>query len=149
MKVNELRIGNYVNLYNTEFWEEHINELCTVIEINSKMTEKEKEIWKNSFGSLALESKNKKEFNQFSEYAKPIPLTEKWLSDFGFKKTNESEEVERYSLNGFEIAIHEEDGKVYFVYQHMVLRHIINVHQLQNLYFAITGTELSYENETK
>ncbi len=27
------------------------------------------------------------------------------------------------------------------------LPHIKHVHELQNLYFALTGTELSYENE--
>ena len=72
----------------------------------------------------------------------PIPLTEEWLLNFGFKQTNESEDVEWYNINGFEIAIDEEDGQVYFVYQHMVLRHILYVHQLQNLYFALTNEEL-------
>ena len=74
---------------------------------------------------------------------KPIPLTEEWLVKFGFKKTNESEDVEWYTLNNFDIAIHEEDNQVYFVFQHMVLRFIKSVHQLQNLHFALTQTELT------
>jgi len=127
MNANELRIGNFIYFI-----------ICN--KEDSKLDELKK---------MTVDSNDFKYIQNDSSLFEPIPLTEKWLSDFGFKKTNESEEVEWYSLNGFEIAIHEEDGKVYFVYQHMVLRHIINVHQLQNLYFAITGTELSYENETK
>ena len=126
MNANELRIGNLINTISTnKVFESFITDV-------------------KGYDILRCEEKSFKYWSY-----EPIPLTEKWLSDFGFKKTNESEEVEWYSLNGFEIAIHEEDEKVYFVYQHMVLRHIINVHQLQNLYFAITGTELSYENEIK
>jgi hypothetical protein len=37
-----------------------------------------------------------------------------------FKRIIKWRDVEWYNLNGFEIAIHEDDGDVYFVYQHMV-----------------------------
>ena len=76
-------------------------------------------------------------------YFEPIPLTEEWLLKFGFNKTNESKDVEWYKLNNFEVSTYNEGEVVYFVYQHLVLRHIMNVHQLQNLYFALTGTELT------
>jgi hypothetical protein len=95
-------------------------------------------------GSITqLNEKEMCHFFRFPETYKPIPLTEEWLVKFRFKKTNESEDVEWYALNNFNIAIHEEDNEVYFVFQHMVLRFIKSVHQLQNLYFALTGSELT------
>jgi hypothetical protein len=120
MNANELRIGNFIYFI-----------ICN--KEDSKLDELKK---------MKIDSTDFKYIQNDISLFEPIPLTEKWLSDFCFKKTNESEEVEWYNLDGFEIAIHEEDGKVYFVYQHMVLRHITNVHQLQNLYFALTGKEL-------
>lgn len=91
---------------------------------------------------------------------KPIPLTEEWLLEFGFKKANEKEiypnsfiknnvlrsrlYLRTYYKGGylwgfitkskFELTRHHEfyDGKpIYYV------------HQLQNLYFALTGKELT------
>jgi hypothetical protein len=124
MNANELRIGNL-------FIEKYSKKIIPVLELLRS-------------GNIVFD------FECFGVWqAEPIKLTSEWLLKFGFKQTNESEEVEWYRLNGFDIATHEENGDVYFVYQHMVLRHIINVHQLQNLYFALTGTELTYEKETK
>lgn len=119
MEANELRIGNLINVIST-------NKVFESFITDAK-----------GYDLIRCEEKD---FNYWNY--EPIPLSEKWLSDFGFIQTNESEEVEWYNLNGFEIAIHEEHGDVYFVYQHMVLRHIVHVHQLQNLYFALTGEEL-------
>jgi len=167
MKANELRIGNYVYLYNPKAWPEYVNELCTVIGIDLKITKKEKEIWQNSFGGLVLESKNRKEFNQFSEYAKPIPLTEEWLLDFCFENwgkgklySNEFETYDRFVLHNvldgtsnFEVHLItsnysggnlylqtvcsiDEDERINTQYD------LKYVHQLQNLYFALTNEEL-------
>lgn len=71
-----------------------------------------------------------------------IPLTEQWLIDFGFKKVIRQNIIQwenEYSLS------HEFDNNGIFGF------HIANgtwisckyVHQLQNLYFALRGTELS------
>lgn len=120
INAKELRIGNLIGFGEKYFQVHEIQEKCFYV-----LGEKGVEL-KNTVAEL-----------------RPIPLTEKWLVKFGFEKTNESEEVEWYRLNNFEIAIHEEDNQVYFVFQHMVLRFIKSVHQLQNLYFSLTGSELT------
>jgi hypothetical protein len=79
-----------------------------------------------------------------------IPLTEEWLLKFGFvpfsSGTNGELAYDIYELRGEELNVNinssgeiktsiGEDG--YFKYEHCKY-----VHQLQNLYFALTGKEL-------
>jgi hypothetical protein len=68
---------------------------------------------------------------------KPIPLTEQWLIDFGFKKHTTMDIYPTYSLNNVNVN----DGVVYIVGFGFV-NYIKHVHELQNLYFALTGIEL-------
>jgi len=68
----------------------------------------------------------------------PIPLTEEWLLKFGFEK----------HLN---IFINKQGWCIYFEngilrWQSVILEH---VHQLQNLYFALTGEELTTQENLK
>lgn len=87
-------------------------------------------------------------FDQYSDdEIKPIPLTEEWLLKFGFKET----EKQTYEITDFKdcidfcVSIYEDkviltfwsDDPIYFRYSEM------NVHQLQNLYFSLTGEELT------
>jgi len=66
----------------------------------------------------------------------PIPLTEEWLDKFGFVKNNH-----RYSINNFVIANY---GGVWGVdISDDLGTNLKHVHQLQNLYFALTGEELT------
>jgi hypothetical protein len=71
---------------------------------------------------------------------KPIPLTEEWLLNFGF----ESDEIEWW--NGIlSIGICKE-GLRYLPTEQINVRVGIvlqHVHQLQNLYFALTNEELT------
>jgi hypothetical protein len=65
---------------------------------------------------------------------KPIPLTEEWLLKFGFKKK---------VGNRFESDLLSQDiyfGNGYYIAN--VLPELKHVHQLQNLYFVLTGEEL-------
>lgn len=84
----------------------------------------------------------------------PIPITDEWLIKFGFKKDlSKSGSSIGYILciNNFEL-IHELYGTIRaFILQgdggdaspgELDLPHILYVHQLQNLYFALTGKEL-------
>ena len=61
----------------------------------------------------------------------PIPLTEEWLFKFGFEN-----KTKNFVLNNISIK---QQTKGYFFYLSMMIQH---VHQLQNLYFALTGEEL-------
>ena len=70
----------------------------------------------------------------------PIPLTEEWLLKFGFDETI----VEGYPIyqsdKGF-IVEYYKDESVFLILDFEV--RIKYVHQLQNLYFALTGLELT------
>lgn len=63
----------------------------------------------------------------------PIPLTEEWLLKFGFEKGS----LIYFNLNG-EIVFKGDNAFRYFG----LTVQLKYVHQLQNLYFALTGQEL-------
>jgi hypothetical protein len=65
----------------------------------------------------------------------PIPLTEEWLLNFGLSKNNG---YPYKFLNGF---IKIRNGFYFYKYYHLDIE-LKYVHQLQNLYFALTGEEL-------
>ena len=78
---------------------------------------------------------------------KPIPLTEEWLVKLGFKLFNsdwyELQGVEFVSLDfrisTREVSIHVNDQDE----MPLCIPTCKHVHQLQNLYFALTGEELT------
>ena len=77
----------------------------------------------------------------------PITLTEEWLLKFGFIYTDDVDNLNRdYKLQEFEIQLHLD------VNDFMCCNTIPNyvqikyVHQLQNLYHALTGEELTLYN---
>lgn len=84
----------------------------------------------------------------------PIPLTEEWLIELGFKKGNNS----FYHKNGwldvslptvhysFDIWRGNEDYPTTSDWSEIPLN-VDYVHQLQNLYFALTGKELELKSE--
>ena len=75
------------------------------------------------------------------DYVEPIQLTPEWLEKFGFEKIGSRYEKESISLYKFKDVFDLQlirDNELFdlgigYVY----------VHQLQNLYFAITGEELT------
>jgi hypothetical protein len=86
----------------------------------------------------------------------PIPLTEEWLLKFGFVKGETSDfgislkRVPDYSINDFRIML--SDSVYHYIrkawdggssQENESLAEIKYVHQLQNLYFALTGEELT------
>ena len=82
------------------------------------------------------------EFLALSEnphWGNPIPLTEEWLLKFGFESNPYQDRYEKDPIH-IECAIIE--GETYLWIEN--IPHIKYVHQLQNLYFALTGEELTY-----
>jgi hypothetical protein len=121
MKASELRIGNY-------FIEEKRNELIKVIEISESKI----------FFSGDFKGK---------WHAKAIPITEEWLLNLGFEEIYNSE----FRLK-FDHITHREIGFYFSKVEDKLMQgfrfygHYIkveHVHQLQNLYFALTGEELT------
>jgi hypothetical protein len=76
----------------------------------------------------------------------PIPLTEEWLLKFGFEK---SENNWKFLDLYFGIISWEKlAGTMFCLEQESIfLPHIKYVHQLQNLYFALTGEVLTFKSE--
>jgi hypothetical protein len=145
MKATEIRIGNLVYGINRRN-EIHLPDFhpCKVLQIELFNTE-----------ILPIEQNPatvEKWFKITNGDLSPIPLTEEWLLKFGFKKGN-SIYPEGYSINilntdtylrpsfeggfywGFNLR-NKSDCELYNA------KPIKYVHQLQNLYFALTGNEL-------
>lgn len=83
-----------------------------------------------------------------------IPLTEEWLLKFGFHLRDGFSNtfqlnVEKHQYVCSEITYSEKEGLLRFsngqVKGATLIPHIKYVHQLQNLYFALTGEELTLE----
>lgn len=117
MNSKELRIGNL-------FIEQHSEQIIKVIGI----TEKE----------ITFDGKF-----PYKWQALPIKLTEEYLIKLGFEIRIEVESQKYYWFDGLEIVWDELDNC--FTYKRSLLKFtdISNVHQLQNLYFALTYKELN------
>lgn len=83
-----------------------------------------------------------------NEY-QPIPLTEEWLVKFGLKETKDQDVLRVNYVNyhkgtdtfNYCIAYYFDDQG----YVDNIFKEVKYVHQLQNLYFALTNEELNYE----
>jgi hypothetical protein len=123
MKANELRIGSWIYIPQIK-----TNERIGVIEENGRFTTKG---YKSSYSSI--------------ECLEPIPLTEEWLLKFGFEKNDNNQfilmegsvdilfnkDLNGWTCDGINFSINMTE----------------HVHQLQNLYFALTGEELKLKED--
>lgn len=126
LKANELRIGNYLNgkqghVIITEIRENNI------VKIHDNTS-----------------------IFYVGTCLKPIPLTEEWLFKFGF-----IEKIDAYFYNDYCIEdIHNRVTWVINEFDHITDEFtaigcgINYVHQLQNLYFALTNEELTLKNNS-
>jgi hypothetical protein len=117
MKATELRIGNYV-----------FDNLGGILKIKGVNTESD------------------------LSHIKPIPLTEEWMIDFGMDYTDGFSNSRKLCLNKHEfdcsvLTYSEKEGLLRFSNGEQngtsLIPHVKYVHQLQNLYFALTGQELT------
>lgn len=151
LKANELRIGNLVGLNESEwngfnqFFEFMENsEVKSFLDDNNKFA-----IVKTIAEEVELIAYDVDlDFYSYKEI-QPIKLTEDWLIRFGFIRHNLKDVFysKSYGTNGVAIVKFE---PVYdrFCYQlgtghNKVLDY---VHQLMNLHYAITGSELTFKN---
>ena len=126
MKATELRIGNFISI---NFGNCDDGKIITVDGISDC------EIYNEEHGYSPC--------NEFN----PIPLTEQWLLDFGFNQSIEGQWYIHFDEMCLTIY---EDLPQYIVEIHdmemdkssIFLKSIQYVHQLQNLYFALTQEEL-------
>lgn len=74
----------------------------------------------------------------YLDHLKPIPLTEEWLINFGFY--NSERLKNSFIKNGVHIYI--QDTAFWYDLANDSIE-VKTIHQLQNLYFALTGEELT------
>ena len=134
MKAEELRIGNKIlGVYIEEDEngeEQEFTCVCTVGTLDI-FDQTEHAIW--------VEGGVEREY--YDEF-RPIPLTEQWLLDFGFGKDDFCGMYVSYELNLIKI-IHDNKNNTLLVDNLIGKKLFVEyAHQLQNLYFALTGEEL-------
>jgi hypothetical protein len=125
LSASELRIGNWVHIYNSS-----INNDMRVTDIHE---------WKICCGLVDAEFEK--------DEIQPIPLTEEWLLKF-----HSEEEIKKSGRFPNEITIYDrfifiwkEEYKYWYVvtaYHKEYLTKIEFVHEYQNFIFALTGEEL-------
>jgi hypothetical protein len=86
---------------------------------------------------FAVELPDIRRLKSWPDQYKPIPLTEEWLIKFGFEIYEFDHKENQYRFKERLLVIR--DGLFCDYGTSVVLKH---VHQLQNLYFALTGEEL-------
>lgn len=121
MKANELRIGNDINIGGST--------------IDTYQTFKPTKVTINILKAIIEENIDRPD--AILSMFQPIPLTEEWLVKLGFKFNSDSNV---YSIDNFFIYT-EAYNKIIITYD-CLMRSVEYVHQLQNLYFALTGEEL-------
>lgn len=116
IKIEELRIGNYICVNNN-------GHPCRVTELTTM--------------SCTVESIKENNKEPYVKTMNTIPLTEEWLLRFGF----DGSEIFKnsYILNSVEIYI--QDGLYWYDFGNDRVE-VKTIHQLQNLYFALTNKEL-------
>lgn len=145
VKASELRIGNLVTLNAKQRQELFHNQIHAQKEFYQVKT-----IY--SDGDIALELDD--EIVDLSETEiQPIELTEQYLLDFGFTENLEHEHPSFDEMNLGDFYIGNYNDK-YWIMEDLDQGstgspEIKYVHQLQNLYFAITGTELTLIQKSK
>ena len=137
MKANELRIGNYVLISNHDALVKVHSSPKMVCGITS---EKELEFeWKYPV---------KKNFKVPVVHCFGIPLNEAWLTQLGFSITRDPPCTYRAVLGDFELCFGDAPECYNFITlnnwhgNNEVKVEVLYVHQLQNLYFLLTGKEL-------
>ena len=80
-------------------------------------------------------------------WCKPIPLTEEWLLKFGVKLSNNGFTYDKDKISICLPCNSYANGRTYFNSWCIIEKSVEFVHQLQNLYFALTGEELIFSNK--
>ena len=129
MKTQELRLGNLVM--------SKVNGISKVEQIGSSLNPE-------YVGGRSLDG------NYWENSYIPIPLTKEWLIDFGFEYSGNLFDCDIYKKEIYVVSVIKgeckfslkEDPKSNYI----PLCGVEHIHMLQNLYFALTGEELTIKN---
>jgi len=147
MEVNELRLGNLVMVDNPNYHSKLKNIVLEVTGISQILDRENKPTHSISLCPINLKpNKYYETYNQFIKFIEPIELTEEWLIKFGFefKKTDHANS---YKFDNFRFNFVFDGklkGNVFLNFGNLSFKNYINsIPKLQNLYFALTGEELT------
>ena len=140
MKNTDLRIGNLAGIKETALHADGCNHSEAVFEIE--------EIKKDVVQFKGYHA------NEYYKDLNPIPITEQWLLDFGFKEVIVGSFIKE--SEGATLIVYIIDGVGECIFKHyssysendidavnvVCLLPVSHVHQLQNLYFTLTQEEL-------
>ena len=138
MEPQELRIGNYI-------YYEHTTHIVSGVHGNRVYS------WWVKDGEPVIEYEAKDisgtqveapYMDVISQY-EPIPLTEEWLLKLGFKKNITTDLYPTFSYD----ILNVNDDIVYVLNYGFVNRRFKYVHQLQNLYYTLSGKELKINKQ--
>jgi hypothetical protein len=140
MKASELRIDNLIYGIVINADDIELKRVCEVITLD---------VSGSNDNFIHVYSDDESE--QF-DYFSPIPLTEEWLLKFGFscevkissQMGTDGVEFRVYNLGKF--TFNTNHGWWYSVI-HLRVTPLDYVHQIQNLYFALTGEELKQQEQ--
>jgi hypothetical protein len=118
MKANDLRIGNLVDLG---------NRIAKIVEIGH-------------LSCAVADLEETQDTIEDYERTKPILLTEDWLLKFGFEQTFISKIHLTFSKGSF--CLLKRVNHIQIWYESIDIKY---VHQLQNLYYALTNQELTIQ----
>jgi hypothetical protein len=135
MKIIELRIGNIVGFKNRD------DCYCVVTDLSSA-------------GGIHLIRKfydgDEDDQPEVIDDITPIPLTEEWLLKFGFNNINSKEYGIKCGSCWMSLSNPKDMGEwqdcYCWIFDRFKFIELKYVHQLQNLYFALTGEELTILN---
>lgn len=130
MNVSELRFGNLIYKFGIDYIGE-----------NPVVDRNDFEVIKVDLSVL----KNILDFDGTTNfyYTEPIPLTEKWLLNLGAKFFDENRFD--FDKNRFTFLDLTDNGFVFTFQSNDICEPIKYVHQLQNVYFALTQEELIFD----
>ena len=120
MEVRELRVGNYINLTKDNFKTTKVYQL-------------------DAFDIYKLQE------NECADI-KPIPITEEWLIRLGLSEYYGSSYYLKINRDKLKWCRRTPKGGKGIRFKCPKYPHIAYVHQLQNLYFALTGKELELKS---
>jgi hypothetical protein len=127
----QLRIGNLVEI-------ENHTKVCEVIEIKEK-----------SLRVSYIRSDNGMVHNPIIEIdrIKPISITEEYLIKFGFENSHRIGQRLFFSIGNLYVELTGDNRCAVYYHSETIICFLESVNQLQNLFFALTGEELTFKSK--
>lgn len=135
--ISQLRIGNFVLPYGVSAIE-CVREVCLIsLDIDDE--------YMPIIETVEVGKHNNCDGDILRNF-QPIPLTEEWMIRLGFFKSSTEDGYGVFSKDMLEFSFILRNGELIFEFENYQLKlpdiKLLYIHQLQNLYFTLTGEDL-------